>query len=239
MNSTLVLTLIVLIASILQAGTGFGFAIIALPFLILIFPAHEAIQLNIILCTFISILMTYKTRNKVNKEILKRLISGSLIGILPGLIIFIFLDVKLLKILVSILILVSTGLLITKVTLKQSNKKEYITGSLSGLLTCSIGMPGPPLMIYFSGAKIDKAILRSTTMAYFIFICSISLIFQMAISSLSKNILLSILWSMPFMLFGIYLGERLYTRLNQQLFYKIIYLLLIFTGTYSLITNIV
>lgn len=239
MNSTLVLTLIVLVASILQAGTGFGFAIIALPFLILIFPAHEAIQLNIILCTFISILMTYKTRNKVNKEILKRLISGSLVGILPGLIIFIFLDVKLLKILVSILILVSTGLLITKVTLKQSNKKEYITGSLSGLLTCSIGMPGPPLMIYFSGAKIDKAILRSTTMAYFIFICSISLIFQMAISSLSKNILLSILWSMPFMLFGIYLGERLYTRLNQQLFYKIIYLLLIFTGTYSLITNIV
>lgn len=228
-----------LVASILQAGTGFGFAIIALPFLILIFPAHEAIQLNIILCTFISILMTYKTRNKVNKEILKRLISGSLVGILPGLIIFIFLDVKLLKILVSILILVSTGLLITKVTLKQSNKKEYITGSLSGLLTCSIGMPGPPLMIYFSGAKIDKAILRSTTMAYFIFICSISLIFQMAISSLSKNILLSILWSMPFMLFGIYLGERLYTRLNQQLFYKIIYLLLIFTGTYSLITNIV
>ena len=207
MNSTLVLTLIVLIASILQAGTGFGFAIIALPFLILIFPAHEAIQLNIILCTFISILMTYKTRNKVNKEILKRLISGSLIGILPGLIIFIFLDVKLLKILVSILILVSTGLLITKVTLKQSNKKEYITGSLSGLLTCSIGMPGPPLMIYFSGAKIDKAILRSTTMAYFIFICSISLIFQMAISSLSKNILLSILWSMPFMLFGIYLEK--------------------------------
>lgn len=239
MNSTLVLTLIVLIASILQAGTGFGFAIIAIPFFILIFPTHEAIQLNIILCIFISILMTYKTRNKVNKEILKRLILGSLVGILPGLIIFIFLDVRFLKIFVSILILLCTGLLIAKMALKQSNKKEYITGALSGLLTSSIGMPGPPLMIYFSGAKIDKAILRSTTMAYFIFICSVSLIFQMATSTPSKNILLSTIWSIPFMLLGIYLGERLYTRLNQRLFYRLIYLLLLFTGTYSLVTNIV
>ena len=147
-------------------------------------------------------------------------------GALPGLLIFMFLDVRMLKILASILILISTALLMAKVAFKQSSEKEYITGFLSGLLTCSIGMPGPPLMIYFSGAKIEKSVLRSTTLAYFIFICLVSFGFQIFSMSnrFSKEVLVSALWSLPFMLFGIFVGERLFTRVNLQGFYKIIHL---------------
>ncbi|KJS19251.1 MAG: membrane protein [Clostridiaceae bacterium BRH_c20a] len=239
MTSTFVLTLIVLCASILQAGTGFGFAMMAIPFLLLILSPHDAIQLNIILCLLITIIMTYKIRNEVNKENLIRLIKGSLIGVLPGFLIFVFLDVQPLKIFVSILILTSTALLIAKVKIKESNAKGLLTGILSGLLTTSIGMPGPPLLIYFAGAKIDKAVLRSTTMAYFVFICSVSLLLQLSMYNIAKNIWLSTLWSIPFMLIGIYLGERLYTRLDQQLFYKVIYWVLLLTGIYLLITTIV
>lgn len=37
---------IVSVASILQAGTGFGFSIMDTPFLLLLFDSHDAIQLN-------------------------------------------------------------------------------------------------------------------------------------------------------------------------------------------------
>jgi len=238
MNSTFILILIVLSASILQSGTGFGFAMMATPFLILIYPPHDAIQLNIILTLLISIIMTYKIRNEVNKEILMRLIKGSLIGALPGFYIFLFLDVQPLKIFVSILILASTTLLIAKVKIKESNAKGLLTGALSGLLATSLGMPGPPLLIYFAGAKIDKAVLRSTTMAYFIFIYLVSLFLQFSMYNIAKNIWLSTLWSIPFVLIGIYLGERLFVRLDQQRFYKVLYWLLLFTGIYLLITTI-
>jgi|SRR5680860_19573 len=232
------LVVIVLVASILQAGTGFGFSIMATPFLLLLFEPHDAIQLNMILSFLISVVMTFKIRNEVNKESLVRLIKGSLLGILPGLLLFIFLDVRPQKIFVSILILVSTALLVAKVNVKQSNSKELITGALSGLLTTSLGMPGPPLLIYFAGAKVDKSTLRSTTLAYFVFVYLVSLILQFSMYNISKGVWISTLWALPFTLLGIYLGQWLFARLNQQLFQIIIYGLLFFTGIYLLITTL-
>lgn len=66
----------------------------ATPFLLLILEPHDAIQLNIILSLLISLIMTYKIHNEIHKESLIRLIKGSLIGILPGLLLFLFLDVR-------------------------------------------------------------------------------------------------------------------------------------------------
>src|SRR5690625_6271974 len=45
---------IILLASILQTSTGFGFSIMATPFLLLMFEAREAIQINLILSLVIS-----------------------------------------------------------------------------------------------------------------------------------------------------------------------------------------
>lgn len=238
MSSVFGLIVLVLVASTLQAGTGFGFSIMATPFLLLLFEPHDAIQLNIILSLLISVIMTYKIRSEVNKESLIRLIKGSLIGIFPGMLLFIFLDVRPLKILVSILILASTALLVAKINVKQTNTKELITVVLSGLLTTSLGMPGPPLLIYFAGAKVDKSILRSTTLAYFVFIYPVSLLLQFSMYSISKGVWLSTLWALPFTVMGIYLGQWVFARLNQQLFEKIIYTLLFFTGIFLLLTTL-
>ncbi|MHB1653472.1 MAG: sulfite exporter TauE/SafE family protein [Desulfitobacteriaceae bacterium] len=238
MNSTLSLILIVLVASTLQASTGFGFSIMATPFLLLLFESHDAIQLNIILSLLISLILTYKIRHEVDKESLFRLIKGSLIGILPGLLLFIYLDVRPLKILVSILILASTVLLIGKVNVQPTPTKELITGALSGLLTTSLGMPGPPLLIYFASAKVDKAALRSTTLAYFVIVYSLSLLLQLLLYGSQKGVWMSTLWALPFTLVGIYLGQLVFARLNQQRFQMIIYALLFFTGTYLLLTTL-
>lgn len=238
MNSILLFVIVVLIASILQAGTGFGFAIMAVPFLILIFPTRDAIQLNIILSIIISILMTYKVRQDIDKGILKRLIKGSITGILPGFLIFMFCDVFLLKLFVSILILVSTALIAKKMTIKQNSTNEHITGALSGFLTTSISMPGPPLMIYFAGTNVEKAVIRSTTFAYFVFIILATFMLQIFLYGIPKSLWLPSLLSIPVIILGMWLGERLFVRLDQHLFQKIIYILLVITGIYLLISTL-
>ncbi|WP_425805519.1 sulfite exporter TauE/SafE family protein [Desulfitobacterium sp. Sab5] len=236
--NTLALTAIVFVASTLQAATGFGFAIMATPFLLLLFDAHNAIQLNIILSLIISLIMVYNVRHEIDLKILSHLIKGGLIGVIPGLLVFTFLDIRPLKILVSILILISTGLLIAKIKLKQSNLKELVTGMFSGSLTTSIGMPGPPLMIYFAGAEVDKATIRATTLAYFIFVSLITFLLQFIVYHSSSILWKSTLWSIPFVILGILLGQWLYARLNQRFLQRIIYLLLLTTGLYLLFTTI-
>lgn len=232
------LILIVSVASILQAATGFGFAIMAIPFLLLIFEPHDAIQLNIILSLLISLIMISKIRDAINKETLKRLIKGSLLGIIPGLLIFIFLDVRPLKILVSILLLSSACLLVAKINYQESDSKEFLVGACSGFLTTSIGMPGPPLMIYYATTNIDKNTVRSTTVAYFVFINLVSLLLQLALYHSSTTVWIATIWSIPCLLLGIFLGQFLFAYLNQQRLQKIIYALLLFTGIYLLLTTI-
>ncbi|AFL98819.1 putative permease [Desulfitobacterium dehalogenans ATCC 51507] len=236
--NTYALILIILTASTIQATTGFGFAIMSIPFLLLLFDPRDAIQLNIILALIISLMMIYKIRHTVNVRTLKRLILGSLLGTLPGLLIF-TMDARPLKVFISVLLMVSTCLLATKVRIKESDRKELLVGVCSGFLTTSIGMPGPPLMIYYAGTNLDKATIRSTTVAYFVFINLISILLQLFLYGSTPIVWEATLISIPFMLLGIILGQFVFVRLNQQHLQKIIYLLLLFTSIYLLLTTMI
>ncbi|MEH7543836.1 TSUP family transporter, partial [Bacillus thuringiensis] len=72
---------IILVASILQTSTGFGFSIMATPFLLMLFLPQEAIQINIILSLIISISLIWKIRIDIDFILLKRLIFGSIVGV--------------------------------------------------------------------------------------------------------------------------------------------------------------
>lgn len=74
--------IIILVASVLQTSTGFGFSILATPFLLLIFEPIEAIQINLILSFIISSALIMKIRKDVDFGILRRFVVGSAVGLL-------------------------------------------------------------------------------------------------------------------------------------------------------------
>lgn len=187
----LILFLIVIIASSLQASTGYGFSIVGTPFLLMVFPFHEAIQINIILSICLSSVMIYKIRKEIDLELLKKLIYGSPIGLLAGIFIYLYFETEFITLSVGIIVLILTLLLISNFTVKRTEIKDYTAGGLSGLLTTSIGVPGPPLLLYFSGARIDKTILRSTTLAFYLFVYTASLAMQITFGGTNTEIWIS------------------------------------------------
>lgn len=76
--------IIILFASVLQTSTGFGFSILATPFLLLIFEPIEAIQINLILSLIISSALIMKIRKDIDFGILRRFMVGSVTGLLIG-----------------------------------------------------------------------------------------------------------------------------------------------------------
>ena len=171
----LILLTIVLLAASLQASTGYGFSMIGTPILMIVYPPHTAIQINIILSIVLSALMIYKIRNEVDTKLLKRLIIGSFPGIVVGIFVYLYLNIDWLKFSVGLIILLATVLIIFKVKINRSIGKDFTSGGISGALTTSIGVPGPPLLLYFSGSQMGAKTLRSTTLAYYLFIYTISL----------------------------------------------------------------
>lgn len=237
-ENIVILILIVLIASTLQTSTGYGFSIIGTPFLLMLYPAHMAIQMNIILSICLSAFMIFKIRNEVDKALLMRLIKGSILGLVFGIFVYLYLDIQLLKMTVGVIILILTILLIFKLTINRSRNKDFLTGGVSGVLTTSIGVPGPPLLLYFSGAGTDKTTLRSTTLAYYLFVYFASLVMQISFGGTSKETWVFSLLAIPPLFAGIVLGQFLFKWISQYIFLMITYIILIFTGIYLIITSL-
>ncbi|OUS77309.1 hypothetical protein B1748_08150 [Paenibacillus sp. MY03] len=235
--SILLFIIIILMASILQTSTGFGFSILATPFLLLLFEPMEAIQINLILSLIISLALITKIKKDIDFGILKRLIAGSVIGLPLGIVTFLFLDINKLKMGISIIILLLTMLLILKFRINQNKGKDLFVGGLSGSLTASIGMPGPPVLLYFSGTDTSKEKLRGTTLAFYLFIYLMSLFIQIIFAGTSKTVWLSSGLALPLVGLGLYLGQLLFNRVNQRFFRIFTYVILLFTGVYLFIDS--
>src|SRR5690606_13119816 len=102
---------IIFIASILQSSTGFGFSIMATPFLLLLFLPQEAIQINIVLSLLISISLIWKIKKDIDFNIVKRFMIGSTVGVPFGIFIFISINIDVFKLGVGFLLLLLTLLL--------------------------------------------------------------------------------------------------------------------------------
>lgn len=233
----LLFIIVILFASVLQTATGFGFSILATPFLLLIFETREAIQINIILSIIISLSLLTKIKRDIDFGIIKRFVIGSAVGLPMGIIIFTYLDVGKLKFGISLIILLVTMMLIFKLRINQSKGRDLIVGGLSGSLTSSIGMPGPPLLLYFSGTDTNKEKLRGTTLAFYLFIYSISLMIQVIFVGTTKTIWMTSGSALPLVLIGLYVGQLLFKRINQRIFRIFTYVILLFTGIYLLIES--
>ncbi|EEM84357.1 hypothetical protein bthur0011_14450 [Bacillus thuringiensis serovar huazhongensis BGSC 4BD1] len=225
-------------ASILQASTGFGFSIMATPFLLMLFLPQEAIQINIILSLIISISLIWKIRMDVDFVLLKRFIFGSIVGVPFGILIFISVNINTFKLAVSILLLLLTLLLICNVKVRSTQSRDFIVGGLSGLLTTSIGMPGPPLLLYFTGTDTEKEKLRGTTLAFYLFIYFISLVTQILFTGTNKTIWESSFYAIPIVFLGLFIGQIIFKWFNQRIFKIFTYILLSCTGMYLLIESL-
>lgn len=229
---------IILVASVLQTSTGFGFSILATPFLLLLFSVTDAIQINLVLSLVISGALIFKIRSDIDMAVLKRLIVGSIVGMPLGIAVFLSADLEKLKLAISLIILLLTVLLILSFRIRQTSRRDWLFGGLSGSLTTSIGMPGPPLLLYFSGTNTQKEKLRGTTLAFYLFIYSISLALQIIFAGTNETVWVASGLAIPLVLAGLYLGQRLFKWIDQRTFRFVTYAILLFTGLYLLFDNL-
>ena len=188
-----------------------------------------------ILSFFISLTFFTKIRQDVDTSIVRRFIAGSSIGVFIGIMIFLFLNVTQLKIIIGIIIFILTCLLIFQFRIQKSARKDHYVGVVSGALTTGIGMPGPPLLLYFSGTDTNKAVLRATTLAFYLYIYIVSFFVQFLFTGSSLVVVQASGAAIPLVFIGMLIGQYLFNAINQQIFQWLTYVLLLFTALYLLI----
>ena len=109
------------------------------------------------------------------------------------------------------------------------------TGVLAGAMTTSLGMPGPPVVVYLLAVGLSKDVTRATTLTFFAFAYAASLILQVVMVGVGRDVWLNAAVLVPVAMLASAIGHRLASRVSEKVFRVGVLLLLAGTGLFVLV----
>jgi uncharacterized membrane protein YfcA len=219
---------VIFLSSSIQSMTGFGFAVLAMPLLVLLQDPHEAVGTSMVLSTLCVVFMWWRTRKHERLRINGTLFTAAIIGVPIGLAGLAWVDPDLLKFAVGVVtVSIAAMSLIGAMRGRRGSTCEqgatwtrstWIAGFVSGFLTGSISMPGPAVVALLSGRAVEKSAYRSTLMAYFILIYPSALIAMIGTRLVSVSTLVSSGTYVPALLIGMWVGDAMHEKSSQSMF---------------------
>ena len=191
---SVMLIMIVVAASTLQAATGIGFGVIAGPALLITMGSASAIQASILLSLLIALLVSPWTLKKVDRHLLRPILVGICIGSPIGAVLFALMTIGQLKvgaaIAVGFMALAAAGLFDRfPLFTRDSGLRRGAAGGVSGLLNSTLAMPGPPIAAYTTAIRQNKETIRATTLTAFLIAYPISFALQWGVAGLSDTVM--------------------------------------------------
>tara|TARA_Y100000310_G_scaffold101298_1_gene99301 strand:+ start:4960 stop:5697 length:738 start_codon:yes stop_codon:yes gene_type:complete len=227
--------IIIFLAGITSGLTGFGFALVSVPLMMLFLPLKTITPIILLLQILINLFLLFEARKFVNLKRIWPLILVGILGIPLGTYLLIFLDVTILKISVGlIIILFAIAFLIGfKKEIKKEKSAFAIVGFISGILNGSTAMGGPPVVLFFTNQNIEKRIFRANLIAYFTALNLITIPFFLIGNLITLETIGYTALFMPALFLGGLTGTKLIHKINEKLFKKIVLIIIIVSGLLS------
>jgi uncharacterized membrane protein YfcA len=234
----LLLTIGIFTGFFIQTIIGFAGALIALPFLLFVMPLSEAVCYISIFYFISTPIYVYKEWKHIDKELVKKLALSSFIGVIVGIIVLTYGKPIILKKALGIFIIlfVLNSLRINKV-LPLITKMKHLFGFMGGFFSGLFATGGPIYVMLIKNETNDVKTFRATMFA------SLGLVTVMRIpilvfgGFLSWNQLYNSLYVLPFFILALFLGKKVYLKLDDVLIKKIILGLLFISGALLLINE--
>ncbi|HJU20393.1 MAG TPA: sulfite exporter TauE/SafE family protein [Stellaceae bacterium] len=227
-------------AALLQAASGFGFALVAVPLFLLFLAPTGAVQLVVILTVALSATVLPALRRDVDVGLLVRLALGSLVGVPLGLMAFRHADPVAMRVAIGGVILAFAALLALLPgrrggPLFAANRfLDAAAGLVSGATTALFGISGPPILIYLLLAGASPARLRATLLSFYVLCYAAAIAAYAAGTGIPLPTWTRAAVLIPFAWLGGVLGKRLGDRLGARAFAALAIALLAATGGYTL-----
>jgi len=225
----LILVSAIFVASVLQSATGIGFGIIAGPVLLIVLNAGSAIQISVILNLLIALILAPSLWRKMDRRLLKSLLTGIAAGTPLGLLIYLYMDIVLLKSFAGAVVLLTLVLLLRGEKAPSSSRntaaskfEQVSVGVIAGVMGGSLAMPGPVPAAWMSARGIDKDTIRATILIMFVAAYLAALLLQILLVTISSDTLQLTAMLAPSTIAGIFLGTFLSSRISEQVFRKLL-----------------
>lgn len=233
----LIAMVLVMIAGFTRGFSGFGAGLILAPSLSLLFPPQQVIAAVLLLeMTAAGGLIPEAVHQTKWPEVLTLAISAAVMVPVGTYFLFI-LEPNLMRRIIGGLILSFVALLATG---HQYFPKPHLSftsgiGALSGFLTGLAGIGGPPIVLYQLSGDNTAVANRANFISFFALTQFVALITYWISGVLSIDALFLFARFAPVFLFGLFLGGFFFKRVNESLFRKFVFGLLVVAAILALV----
>jgi uncharacterized protein len=219
---------IILAAAIVRGFSGFGLSIMSIPALTMIYPARAVIPVIFLMEVAASLHMLPGIWRDIHWKSLAPLIVGCIIATPIGTWLLTSLNEATARVGLSIFVLACVALMWRGVALSNQPGRLAATlaGAASGLANGATGVGGPPVILFYFSATGAAATSRASIIAFFLFTDSYGLATQSYFGLLSADVVWRFVVMLPVLLIGIWIGSRLFTRVNPDQFRRLVLVLI-------------
>ena len=233
-------SLIFCISAMLQGFTGFGFSILSLPLITLLISPKIAVPILVLYSIIINIVVFFSARKAFELKKIWILMIFGIIGVPIGTHFLITLNDNLIKLFFGIFITVFGLLLLFGFRRKIKHEKISMIpiGFISGILSGSVSIGGPPLILFLSNQGVNKQVFRANLAVYFFILNIFTIPVYIYNGLISEQVLNYSLKFFPALLIGVIIGNIFSKKIREEHFRKITLFLLILMGILAVVSSL-
>ena len=233
LTTDLIWAMVVTFAGGLILGyTGWGGAMVSMPFLTILYGPVEALVIMIIGTLLVAAYLFPTAARIADWRRMTPILIAMAVCVPIGNLLLFALEPNLIRRIIGWLIVGASILILSgwRYSGPQGAGASAATGAISGLINGFVGLGGPPVVIYMLALKQSAAVQRANTLV-FMAITSVLILGSTFIGGgvTLENSFLGVLTA-PFQIAGGWLGARLFLKLPEELFKKFSLVALIVLG---------
>ena len=230
----------IVLYGIAKSGLGGSMTLISVPLMTVVMPLNQALAVILPILIFSDIIAVYRFRREFDFSTLKLIVPFAALGIIIGSFTFKYFSEDLLKLIVGIMGFLFAGhFFLFKKEKKIPAKKNFLKGaifsSIAGFSSFCVHAGGTPTSIYLLPLRLKKEIYVGTRIIFFTFVNLIKLPLYIYLSMMNFDTLYQSALLLPLAITGIFIGYKLLKIIDENLFYNIIYALILVSSTKLLI----
>ena len=236
---TLAVVAVVIAASaVIQLAAGFGFGLASVPLLALVIDPHAAVVIALGLATFTNGYQAVSGRAHADRGVLIRLLSGAVLGLPVGLVVYHAAGDRVLGILVGLAVLGAVVAIVRGLDLRHAGPGlDFAAGAVSGALTTSVGTNGPPLVFVLQARHFSPDRFRATITSAFFVLDIVSVVVFAVTGAVTGAVLTAIAASLPGLAVGAAAGIALRRHLYGDRFRRLVLTVLVAAAVSTIATS--
>lgn len=212
-----------LAAGVISGYTGFGLALVLVPALLLFYNPATVVPAVVILGIVVAVTVVLDSWREVRLRPVLFMLPFAFAGLLAGSQVLKTADPEYIRLGAGIVVVCAAALLAGSIRIPGSGTRAgaAVAGALSGTLSTSVGLPGPPVVLLFAARGLPKQSFRGSSAAYFLVLnlAGISTLFIRGVADVEDLPLAAGL--IPAAVLGKALGTVLVGRTTEKAFRRV------------------